>query len=184
MLLKLASANCTVREWSTVSDAVQALESLMDATDAAAWPPWLLPRLCAAVARGLQRSLLGMSGQKPKSALLYAPRTSSNSGAVATVLHTLCAIGELMCRVTEVLLAMRDGQAPQLMMPEAECVKMFTTKTGRSVGLMAVPPARRPQQYFETGIVVAVMHMCFLRPGSHAYHAQAMSQWETCAGLD
>lgn len=131
MLQQLASPNSTAREWATVAEPVQGLETMMSATYAPQWPPQLLSKLCAAVARGLHPSLLGMGGPQPKAAVLYLAPTRSNAGSVGQMLHLLCAVGELIQRLTEALCEIRDD-APQLLPADADRVKLFTTKTGGS----------------------------------------------------
>lgn len=135
---------------------VQTLEALMDQLPQPTWPVWLLPRLCAAVARGLQPPLLGMSGQTAKSAVLYESSTRSSSNAAQKqVLHALCGVGELMCRLAEVLHAAWKGEAQQLRVADGEFVRLVAVKSGA--------PARAGQVFVGcalTGGAAAMQRKC------------------------
>lgn len=105
-LQQLAAANSTHKDWADHMMGINVLEQLMDQTPPTTWPPWLLPKLCAAVARGLSPAILSMSGQKPRSGPLFNPPPSGATAAHTTQQTALCGVGELLGRLLEVLHAL------------------------------------------------------------------------------
>jgi hypothetical protein len=103
LLQKLAAANSTPQDWARQMMGIHMLEQLMDQMPPSTYPAWLLPALCAAVARGLSPAILGMSGQKPRTGALFEPPRSGTTDAQMVLLTALAGVCELLGRLLEVL---------------------------------------------------------------------------------
>lgn len=97
LLDRLGASTCRCRDWAKEKERTTAfIDWINDVRCNSTWPPWLVPKLTAAINRGLQDDILGVSGPDPANSFICRPSTPGSRKKIWVVVDacaSMCQLG-------------------------------------------------------------------------------------------